>query len=337
VRPKISFFILLLPAVMFSLPAGKPFLQSHNAISCPFNISCRDGYTPTIIPPPNSQQSISDSTNCEALFNLAISLEQSFNNIPKQAYDTGRYFVEHCYDTHDGYQMFGNLSDACNDLEFPHLDTIWAQFRAWLKSVVYLNPTTYPRSWYFCADLNEYAHTFAHEDELGHQKDYKKAIAIIAFLSDSLKCYGHGSVTSEINAYHFFWMDTVKDSIITPFDSTILTLDQIGETFIRGFVKSGVASSQPIGGNLIAEFSAIKNPFKDEIELRYKLNRENLARIEIFDMLGKLVWGDGQGYHPPNESSSIKIETYNWQEGTYLARLSTFSNETKTITLKLIR
>jgi hypothetical protein len=249
------------------------------------------------------------------------------------SYDTGKFYIEHCYADPQSYMQFGTIYSACQGLMGEH-DTLWAQFRVWLKSVVYLNSNKS----YYCGDLQAYGATFSHKDELGDPMDFKTAISIYEFLSDSLKCFGHSSISAYIIEYHNYWKDTVKDSIKTPFDSSTYTLDQMGQGFIRGFQnQTSVIGEQSISSNLIAGFSAVQNPFSDEVELHYKLNRENLTRLEIYDVLGREMWSDGQGYHSPGTAPSIKIDTKSWQAGTYYARLTTFSNETKTIVLKLIR
>jgi hypothetical protein len=294
-------------------------------------ISCGDGYSPTIVHPKDNPILSSPAINCDSLYDVPNNY--LFYN-SKIAYDTGKFYIEHCYDQPNSYHIFGTIYDACSQLEYPDRDTEWANLRAWLKSVAYLNSSQV----YYCNDLNDYARTFSHKDELGHPMDFKTAISIYEFLSDSLKCFGHSLVSDYINEYHNYWKDTVKDSTKTPFDSSTYTLDQMGQGFIRGFEnQNSVTAIEPISSNLIADFSAVQNPFSDEVELHYKLNRENLTRLEIYDVLGREIWSDGQGYHSPGTAPSIKIDTKSWQAGTYYARLTTFSNETKTIVLKLLR
>ena len=261
--------------------------------------------------------------NCDSLYDLCNYYLDYKNRL---AYDTGKYHIEHCYAQPNSYGEFDVVYTAAVNL-LNAGDTVIAACRDWLKSVLYLNNTKK----YYCADLENYALLFASRDEYGHHVDYKTSLAIWSFLADSLNCFRHSRVSEFIRDYHSYWQDTVKDSLKTPFDSTILPLDSVGQGFIRVF-HNAVSPISPSTGELIASFNAIQNPFEGEVELRYKLNRENLTRIEVFDALGKPIWSEGQGYHQPGDCS-VKIPTKKWASGMYYARLSTFSNETRTIKL----
>ncbi len=256
-------------------------------------------------------------------------------------YDSLKYYIEQCALQSNSRGEFSEITSAAQGLagigQPPGGDSayVWKEYKMWLKSVLNLNPDHQ----YFCGDVFQLAAIYENfSDTSNTMPDWNAVVTICRYSEDSLNC---GKSSSSSNEYlikearriqHARWQDTVKDSLKTPLDTNLKTLDQLGLGYLRGYT-SGVATTLPKNENTIANLSAIKNPFNDEVELQYTLNSGATIRIEIYDILGKIVWSDGQGYHPPNESSSVKIDTKNWSPGTYLARFSTFSNEVKTVKL----
>ncbi len=291
------------------------------------NITCDDGFTESIKPKNKTMLlSLLQGIDCKRLDQEGSTYYNNFQF--KMSYDTLKTYIENCYNDVLAYLNFGPISDAADGMSAVG-DTVWASYRTWLIKVLHLNP-----DWtYYCADLMEYALAFCHKDELGHQIDFKTALAIYQYLGDSSKCvYLKKDAWKDLlNTYHMLWQDTVMDSIKTPFDTTLPSIDQIGQGFLRGF--AGVHSSD--GKNSISAISnmqAIKNPFTDETGITFTVNIPTVAKIEIYDELGKPVWSDGQGYLEVGKHE-VRMNTSSWGSGTYFARILTLQGEVNTVKL----
>ncbi|HET9135808.1 MAG TPA: hypothetical protein VFO76_04160, partial [Candidatus Kapabacteria bacterium] len=101
----------------------------------------------------------------------------------QKEYDTLKAYVEQCPLDKNSFRAFGSTTNASNGL-YNNGDTIWAQYRDWLKKVLYNNPD----SLYYCSDLLEYAGSFEFKDELGNTPNLKTALSIMRFLADSSHC-----------------------------------------------------------------------------------------------------------------------------------------------------
>jgi hypothetical protein len=121
------------------------------------------------------------------------------------------------------------------------------------------------------------------------------------------------------------WQDTVKNPVETPLDSTLPTLEELDLTILYG--PSEVVSERE---KRIGHITAIRNPFTDFLELRYRLDRSAMTRIEISDVLGKSVYSQGQGYKEQGDHTVV-LPTLDWPSGSYYVRLSTPSGEIKTV------
>lgn len=266
-----------------------------------------------------------DSATCESIREQGASLD--YNGRYRDAYDTLRFYVEHCYSIEEVWREFGDISGACLGMTQDG-DTVWARYRGWLKDVLYLDPD----SNYYCADLREYALSFAHRDEFGNSPDFRTTLAIYQFLYDSSSCYGlRFEAQTILKQYHKIWRDSVKDTLKSPFDTTLPSLDQIGQTFLRGF-SAGVAEGTEASSHSIGELRAEKNPFSGDAELAYTTNLPTVAKLEVYDALGHMLWTDGQGYLDPGEHHQ-RIPITGWGAGTFYARLTTLKGEVKTVKL----
>jgi photosystem II stability/assembly factor-like uncharacterized protein len=80
-------------------------------------------------------------------------------------------------------------------------------------------------------------------------------------------------------------------------------------------------------GNL---FTGFPNPFAEVLGLRYRLDKSAMVRIDIYDLLGRSVYSEGQGYKEEGENS-LSLQTKDWASGAYYIRLSTPSGEVRTV------
>ncbi|HYM20528.1 MAG TPA: T9SS type A sorting domain-containing protein [Candidatus Kapabacteria bacterium] len=288
-------------------------------------VSCGNGYFSSIVAI-DTVSSSADTSNCLDLKNKVDEYDGAY--LFQQEYDTGKYYIEHCYNVMQVWRRFGFVQSAGLGLEAKS-DTIWAQARNWLKSVLYLDPD----SNYYCADLANYAGTFAYRDELGHPANFKTTLAILKYLRDSSHCSGFKSdFTSILGEYHRIWQDTVTDSLKTPFDSTLPNIDQAGQSFLRGFAADVSNTIGTISNDPFDNLRATENPFKRELDLKFMVLRPTVAKIEVYDALGRQMYTDGQGYLEAGEHGAA-INSSGWSSGTYYVRLVTLQGQVKTLKL----
>jgi hypothetical protein len=260
----------------------------------------------------------------------------------QQGYDSLRAYIEKCPFDELAPSSFGLITNGAFGVFNEGNLQIWDSCRDWLKKVLYLNPD----SEYYCADLREYALTFAFHSNSGslllRPADYKTTIAILKYLADSSHCqyikydlfdtlHGHtsGDPSGVWISYFKHWQDTVKDKNATPFDSTLPPLDSIGMGWLRGFQRAVKSSAYTTYSNAIGELRAVKNPFTNELELELTTTKPTVAKLELYDALGWMLWSEPQGYLEPM-SHRFKIAASDWSSGTYYARVTTLQGEVKT-------
>jgi len=250
----------------------------------------------------------------------------------RQAYDTLRAYVEQCYNT-TGHFYLGVFSDigAAAQMMSPalfHPDNMVAA-REWFKKVLYYRPDTN----YYCADVSAMMLTTTYWEGRGH--DYNASLAVIKYLFDSNKCTSFFDVDwkKAREAQYKIWRDTVKDSLLTPLDTTLPTLEEIGMEILRGKPASVSTEISPAAKRL-ASITASPNPFKVEIALKVELNASTMLRLDIYDQLGSLMYGEGQGYKLKGEHL-FAIDGRVWSKGVYYARISASNGEV--LTVKLIK
>ncbi|MEP7233933.1 MAG: hypothetical protein ABI778_01435 [Ignavibacteriota bacterium] len=116
------------------------------------------------------------------------------------------------------------------------------------------------------------------------------------------------------------------------------TLDSLGLDLL---LKAGVTSSiSLLPSHCLGSFSASKNPFRNEMKLRFTLTRMAYITIDIFDELGKSYYGSAEG--SPWRGTGRPFETGDHElvidggslpSGTLYARISTGFGEVKTVKL----
>ena len=251
----------------------------------------------------------------------------------QMAYDTLRKFIEQCANVKvfNGQEIvFGELDGAVQYRSSK--DERFVEYRDWLKSVLYLNRDTgIPGMRYYCRAVQSLWYTFNYNPPTG--TDFKAMQAILKYVVDSGKCDLYFSDYEEIleglrKEQYNYYIDTCKDTIATPFDTTWLpTLEEINMTILRGPQNSLTpATPEPHLGELIAT----RNPFADVLELKYRLAKSGMVRIDVYDLLGRAVYAEGQGYKQDGEHV-LSLQAKSWSPGRYYVRLSTPSGDVKTV------
>lgn len=245
-----------------------------------------------------------------------------------RANDTLRLFIERCANAHGSWTVFGDISGIIDINKKLHPQEKWVELREWFKKVLYYNLDTN----YYCADVNELRNTFVYFEGRGY--DYLGAAAVLKYLKDNKLCLQYEAVSNFDSIFRvtmeeiiFTYRDTVTDSLKTPLDTTLPSLEDLDLTILRGPQNSVTpATHEPHLGELIAT----RNPFTDILELKYRLDKSAMVRIDVYDLLGRAVYSEGQGYKAEGEHVLL-LQSKGWASGSYYVRLSSPSGEVKTV------
>lgn len=244
----------------------------------------------------------------------------------KKQYDTLRRYVESCavLDNDWSYTAFNQISA---DVSYYTQDDTnrFNVYRDWLLSVVFLN-TVNP--YYYCACVEAMIATY----QYGPYSYTNAPLAVMKFLLENHNCASPGlqeTYDQTIKSRHESWIS--KGDTTIPEDTTIPSLDQIGLGALLN--HSGASPSTTPSQIYLASFTSSPNPFKEEMHLRFHLNRMAYTTIGIYDLLGHQVWGDGKGRSLEAGDHEILIDGKSLPEGSLYARISTGFGEVKTVKL----
>jgi hypothetical protein len=226
-------------------------------------------------------------------------------------YDTLKLYVETCAPSDcNAADAFGKL-DAAN--QFRSNDTNrYSQYRKWLISILYLNKSCED---YFCSVIGAIQTTYQKTVEVLAIMNYMRTFHPNCWGAADQKQYSEDSITAK-NSGH---------------DPTHLpSLESLGLGFL---LKNNIApSASGIGTNYLSSFSSSPNPFTSETKLHFALNAKGSITIEVYDLLGKKVYGvAGKSYEAG--SYEINLDGKDLPHGTLYARISTGFGEVKTVKL----
>jgi hypothetical protein len=302
-------------------------------IARPFSVSCGQGFDPQFSPPPIREETaysaMTDDTNiCEDLFERVRQMNLAGQY--RQSNDSGRYFIENCANTPRSFRGFTQIGSGVQFMS--DSPDRWYELRDWVKKVLFLN-TSDPQ--YYCGGVRLLFMSFQHFDPI-KGNDHNGMVALIDYMVTSGKC-PDDTATYRLerlrvrNLQHQIWADTVKDSLATPLDTAMVTLEDIGLEWVRG--QSHVASEPAPTGHGLISFRARENPYRRETVLEYEIDMDLRVRIEIFDVLGRRVLGDDIGLLTPKGRHSFKLPA-DLPSGTLMARISSGNGEVRTIQLR---
>ena len=186
--------------------------------------------------------------------------------------------------------------------------------------------------WYcYCADdiLESY-------EGIDAGANFNAAIAVLRYLDSSGRCNFDAQDTQILAERHMRWIDTVRglhngDTIDFPQDTTIPTIDEIGLSILRG-PPAGVQNDTTLQTG-ISNLTASDNPFSKETTLYFTTGEYAYISFQVFDVLGRVVFGDYKGSVQPPGSYSFTVDGTSWPSGTYYARITTPLGETRMIKL----
>jgi len=311
----------------FTPPSYNFFLTpQENSNSLPDSIAKKGNNTLTL-----EAADLTSDEECIRLWDKGI----GYYDVEKyrQAYDTLRTYVESCYNTtsHFFVGVFSDIGAAAQYMDPAQFDPgNMVDAREWFKKVLYYREDTS----YYCADVSAMMLTTTYWEGRGH--DYNASLAVIKYILDSNRCPGF---FTDVNwkkareAQYKQWRDTVKDSLLTPLDTTLPSLEEIGMDILRG-KPARVLPGTSFAENRLASIAASPNPFKEEVVLKVELNASTLVRLDVYDELGRLMYGEGQGYKLKGEHR-YTLDGKAWSGGVYYARISASNGEV--LTVKLIK
>ena len=311
----------------------QPIQTNANPYVIDFSVDCGGGFTSAHHKGDKIQSlsAIDDSSanECARLRTVVHELDQS--GLYKMENDSGRHYIETCAIQKGSAHVFVDIDGA---VQFMNDDNNrWLDYRTWLKKVLYLSLDTA----YYCADASSIMGTFAYLIP-GHGIDYNGVLSVADYLLQNNRCpdfapnwlkLRKGTRDKQVQ----IWRDSVKDSTKTPLDTSGVTLESMNLQILKGQQFAVTPSPSTNKGNTILSFIATKNPFNDATALRYELSEASALRLEIYDLLGRQVYSEGEGIMEAG-GHQIQLDGKLFSSGTYYARLTTLGGEVRTITLK---
>jgi hypothetical protein len=267
------------------------------------------------------------SSSCDNLYSKGMGLITDAAYL--EAQDTLEDFINRCYSLSAAYQAFGNIATSVSGDGISG-DAKWLTLRNWLFSVLYLNPD----SNYYCGDAGALLSTFDYGSG-SRGNDLRGRVAVEKFLTQCGKCSYYTSTVPQSlptlwRQIYKLWQDTVTDSLLTPFDSSVPTLQQIGFQLLLGpqyaAVNDGVIPSSILGAIGISP-----NPFMDNTVIDYTINVPATLTVEVYDQLGHRVTSPVPSVFTNNGEYSFTLSGSDIPSGNYYIRFSVPEGEVKTI------
>ncbi|HEY6170828.1 MAG TPA: T9SS type A sorting domain-containing protein [Candidatus Kapabacteria bacterium] len=269
------------------------------------------------------QSALITSDECELIFLTSGSLKQAGEW--QKAYDTLRYYIENCAMEPKSARAFSSFYSP-NYLRSDDPNR-YPEHLQWLKKVLYYNPD----SGYYCADVISMLSTFQYFDSV-HGKYLEGGVTVAKYIIDSAHCDNYDqaikeNIDADMQTLYKKWKDTVQDSMATPFNPQFPSLEDLDLTILRGPQNSVTPITHE---SRLGELLATRNPFTDILELKYRLDKSAMVRIDVYDLLGRAVYSEGHGYKAEGEHV-LSLQSKAWSSGSYYVRLSSPSGEVKTV------
>ena len=298
--------------------------RPDSAVDC--NISLPLPFTKTKKLTGPKTLSILTDTSCQEKYNIGNADVYAGNFFASDS--VLMEYIETCYDTSGAYIAFYDL----NGYGYSHNPnpTSYANFREWLKSVLWLGPM-YPGWYCSCADdiLESY-------NGIDAGDSLNNSLAILRYLDSSGRCNFDAEDSQILQKRYMNWIDTVNalhhgDTIDFPQDTTLPTIDEIGMGILRSPPAGVQNDTTPSTG--ITNLTASDNPFSKETTISFTMGEYAYISFQVYDVLGRVVQGDYKGSVQGPGEYSFNIDGTNLPTGTYYARITTPTGITRTIKL----
>ncbi len=98
---------------------------------------------------------------------------------------------------------------------------------------------------------------------------------------------------------------------------------------------SGVPIKGTLAHQMIVSSKITVNPFSKSTGVEFDLSQMAYVRVEVYDELGRMVQGDGNGHVYDQGLHIFSIDAQRWLPGTFYVRLSTGNGEVRS--LKIVK
>ncbi len=304
----------------------------HDAGHAPGCTVGKKGVLPLAVPP--------DSASCA---NLYLKLQKySDQQAWQMLYDSGKKFVETCYDDPVVTDVFSDIGNAVGYLQ--GLDTnLGPKYRQWLESVLYLN-TTNP--YYFCVCVQQISYTVSGyalaSGDTGETLGWKGqncTLAVLAWLMRNTNCDAQHLLWGEYKATRNSQRESWLNDTTVPYDTTLPPLSSLGglDTLLAKHFQFAWVPSGGDFGKHVASYSVSENPLHEATTLHFAITDAEYVRVEVFDILGyntpcPSLQKTGEGLFEPGPHQ-IPIDFSRCASGTYYLRITLGTGEVRTIKL----
>lgn len=247
------------------------------------------------------------------------------------AYDKYRSFFDTCAYLSNAWEFFSEVGsmNASRSGDYHRFE----EYREWLKKVLYYNLDTN----YYCADAFEILSTFRwFNDQRGN--DWRGMLAVDSFLLKSGKCPKSAHYLDSLvipgnwHGLYQAWVDSVKDPSLTPFDSTLPSLEDLDLGILRGQPKDVKKYFDSKYGEILSNIIATVNPFSSETKIDFRCREASAIHFEVYDILGRKVYDGGRKVYDEGENR-ITLPGKDLPHGELFGRFSASDGTIKTIKL----
>ncbi|MDP4220872.1 MAG: hypothetical protein Q8916_13925 [Bacteroidota bacterium] len=252
-------------------------------------------------------------------------------NSYQAAYDKYRSFFDSCAYLSNSWEFFSEVG-SMNASRSGDLHR-FEEYREWLKKVLYYSFDTN----YYCADAFQILSTFRWFNEQ-RGDDWRGMLAVDSFILRSGKCPGDRLYLDSLvipgnwHGLYQAWQDTVQDPHLTPFDSTLPSLEDLDLGILRGQpsdVKKFIDSKL---GLMITNVIALHNPFSSKTNIDFTCREAAAVRFEVFDVLGRKCYDVGNRVYDEGENVIVLPGT-GLPHGELYGRFSASDGTVRTIKL----
>ena len=267
-------------------------------------------------------------STCQNLIKSAESFDAAGQY--QQAYDGYRAYIESCAYLSNSWTHFIDIGAANSARSGDYAR--FQEYREWLKKVLYYSLDTN----YYCADVGQLLSTFSWFNNT-RGRDWRGMITVEKYIAASGKCpkatayYDTVVIPGNWHGLYQAWLDSVQNPDLTPFDSTLPSLEDLDLGILRGppaDVKKFIDSKL---GPIISNIYSMPNPFTSETKISF-ITREAVAlKFEVFDVLGRSVYSTEKVYDQGDDQ--IILPGSSLPHGELYGRFSASDGTVKTMKL----